>query len=142
MRWQDTVAATCRWTDAALIALSDALAVDEDRLDLDVIWENSESDYQGSVEVLARYEWDNKRIALLVYNYGSCSGCDSYEGSTILAIAQRLRQESISVFPDPQSAIKYFKSIKDKEETDGWDEERPAKLQQAIEVLTKLVEEH
>lgn len=67
MRWSETVASTCRYGDEAGVLFGES----------EIIWEHSESDYQGFANVLARlsdgtfihYEW----------SYGSCSGCDEWE---------------------------------------------------------------
>jgi hypothetical protein len=41
-----------------------------------VIYDVSESDYQGSVEVLAQ---KGSKYKYIQYSYGSCSGCDDWE---------------------------------------------------------------
>lgn len=41
-----------------------------------ILWEDSEDDYQGHVEVLALRD---QTLLYLEYSYGSCSGCDSWE---------------------------------------------------------------
>jgi hypothetical protein len=69
MRWQDTVASKCRYGDIAGNIFGGG----------DVIWEESYDDYQGHANVLvympdgsfAHYAWD----------YGSCSGCDTWEAA-------------------------------------------------------------
>jgi len=68
MNWNDTVAASCRYGDIARKIWGD----------WNIVWENSESDYQGHASFLAEkdgqycfYEW----------SYGSCSGCDNWEAA-------------------------------------------------------------
>jgi hypothetical protein len=71
MKWDDSVASRCRWSEAVYDALEDLMGTD-----LQVLWEDSYDDYQGHATVLVQgsssycfYEWE----------YGSCSGCDSWE---------------------------------------------------------------
>ena len=86
MKWNETVASDCRYGEIAARIWSDA----------NVIWEDSESDYQGHATVLARtpdgkwwfYEWW----------YGSCSGCDTWE-------AAELTDDEIEAEMRDQSAI-------------------------------------
>lgn len=67
MKWNETVASECRYGEVAEQIWGEA----------EIIWENSEADYQGHAAILALtadgrwwfYEWW----------YGSCSGCDSWE---------------------------------------------------------------
>jgi hypothetical protein len=44
--------------------------------DWDLLWENSEVDYQGYVEFLATKEG---KYVYLEWSYGSCSHCDEWE---------------------------------------------------------------
>lgn len=67
MKWQDTVSSKCRWNEYT----------EEMFYNWDIVWEASVNDYQGSVEFLALKDG---KFAYMVYNYGSCSGCDSWEG--------------------------------------------------------------
>jgi len=84
MRWEDTEAAECRYGDIA----------GEIWGDWEIIWENSEADYQGSASFIAYkdgtyvyYEWD----------YGSCSGCDTWEAAnyTDEQIEKEMRRDAV-----------------------------------------------
>lgn len=68
MKWEETVASTCRYGEVAGRIWGD----------WNIIWEDSEEDYQGHASILAEkegcyswYEWW----------YGSCSGCDGWEAA-------------------------------------------------------------
>lgn len=67
MKYRDTVACSCRYGDVAYDIFCDA----------DIIWENSYNDWQGSAEVLAHMS--NGSFAHYEWDYGSCSGCDTWE---------------------------------------------------------------
>ena len=73
MRFDDTTASACRWSEFT----------EELFGDWDIIWENSTSDYQGSVELLAHKDG---RFGYISYSYGSCSGCDSWEDQSEEAV--------------------------------------------------------
>lgn len=66
MKWNETVASTCRYGDVA------------ERIwkDWDVLWEDSEADYQGHASILAKR---GNRYSFYEWWYGSCSGCDGWE---------------------------------------------------------------
>lgn len=70
MKWSETTASECRYGGVA------------ERIwgEWNILWEDSEADYQGHACFLAEkagaycfYEW----------NYGSCSGCDAWEGDDL-----------------------------------------------------------
>ena len=72
MKWSETTASKCRYGDVA------------ERIwgDWNILWENSEDDYQGYAQILAEkdgiycfYEW----------SYGSCSGYDTWESEDLNA---------------------------------------------------------
>ena len=65
--------------------------------------------YQGDSRVL--YEKDGK-IGLLVFGWGSCSGCDALQACNSLEEVQELYDElfdSIKWFDSRASAVEYFK---------------------------------
>jgi hypothetical protein len=62
----ESKAAECRWSQYAEELFSD----------WEIIWDESEANYQGTVRFLARKDG---KFAYLNYSYGSCSGCDSWE---------------------------------------------------------------
>lgn len=90
MKWRETEASRCRYGEVAGEIWGDA----------DVIWEDSEADYQGHATILAKtpdgrwwfYEWW----------YGSCSGCDTWEAADLTDDQIREEMErSAAVFDDP-----------------------------------------
>ncbi len=74
MKFSESEANKCRWSEYAKPYFRDG--------DWDIIMDASESDYQGTVEILAygSSSWRGpKRFKYLEYSYGSCSGCDAWE---------------------------------------------------------------
>ena len=67
MKWTDTVASNCRYGSIAERLFKDA----------EIIWEDSDDDYQGYATVLAQMA--DGRFCLYDWTYGSCSGCDEWE---------------------------------------------------------------
>lgn len=68
----------------------------------DVIWEESEADYQGSCSVIL--EMENKTFAHVEWSYGSCSGCDDWENRNLND--DQIRAEVL------QSHTAYFDNLK------------------------------
>jgi hypothetical protein len=66
MKWKDTVASQCRWSEFA----------EENWGDWDFLWEESEADYQGHAEFIA---YKDGKFVHVYWNYGSCGGCDPWE---------------------------------------------------------------
>jgi len=97
MRWEKTVASECRYGEVAASIFGDA----------EIIWENSEADYQGFANVLAHmpdgtfvhYEW----------TYGSCSGCDEWEarGLNDEEVEAEMRG-AMAVLPNKKALMKYL----------------------------------
>ena len=67
VKFAESTAAQCRWSEYAAELFGD----------WDVIWDESNADYQGAVRFLAHKDG---RFGFLSYSYGSCAGCDSWEG--------------------------------------------------------------
>lgn len=98
MKWEETVASQCRYGDVAERIFSEA----------EIIWEHSESDYQGWANVLAKmpdgtfihYEW----------TYGSCSGCDEWEdrGLTDDEVEQEMRRTMV-LFQNAETLPRYLR---------------------------------
>lgn len=66
MKWSETIASTCRYGEIAEKIWGD----------WDIIWEDSESDYQGHASFVAN---KGRRYCFYEWWYGSCSGCDTWE---------------------------------------------------------------
>jgi hypothetical protein len=86
MRFSDTIASQCRYGEIAESLWNS----------WDVIWEDSEADYQGHAAFLLKkgsdytfYEWF----------YGSCSGCDEWERENLSAeeIATEMMQYAMTL---------------------------------------------
>jgi hypothetical protein len=84
MKWSETIAATCRYSDCLEKIVGDKT----------IIHERSYSDYQGSVCILA--DTDDEIYLFYEYSYGSCSGCDTWEyaGYSDSKIVEEMRKDS------------------------------------------------
>jgi hypothetical protein len=71
MKYSETIASNCTYGDVAAKILGDA----------EIIWEDSEDDYSGFANLLARMP--DGRFVHLEWDYGSCSGCDDYEARNL-----------------------------------------------------------
>lgn len=82
--WDKTTAAQCRYGDIAGNIWGD----------WEIIWEDSEADYQGHASILAR---KGQRYCFYEWWYGSCSGCDGWEadGKDDAAIEAEMRDTAI-----------------------------------------------
>lgn len=110
MNYYDTIARTCRYGDVAETVFGD----------FDVLWENSESDYQGHASIFAKsldggyvaYEW----------TYGSCSGCDGWEadGTSDDAIAKEMRDSAVWLADVSELGRWYLMLEKAYNENTGW----------------------
>ena len=67
MKWSETIASKCRYGHIAGRIFGDA----------EIIYEESEDDYQGQAFVLA--SMPDGTYATYAWSYGSCSGCDEWE---------------------------------------------------------------
>lgn len=84
MKWSETIAATCRYSECLEKIVGDK----------DIIHERSYSDYQGSVCILA--DMNDETYLFYEYSYGSCSGCDTWEsaGYSDSKIVEEMKNDS------------------------------------------------
>lgn len=68
MKWEKTIASECRYGDIAGKIWGD----------WEILWEDSESGYQGHVSFLAK---KGRKYCFYEWWYGSCSGCDGWEAA-------------------------------------------------------------
>lgn len=98
MMFSESVAAQCRYGDNAARVFDGA----------EVIWECSTNDYQGSANVLLRLR--DGRFAHYEWTYGSCSGCDEWEGSGYSDDEiDRIMRETAVYFDDRDTLRRYLK---------------------------------
>lgn len=74
MKLKESTAWNCRWFNA--VADNQVPALFE-MGELEVLFDDSESDYQGSVHVAFLNR--DQQVCYIEYSYGSCGGCDSWE---------------------------------------------------------------
>lgn len=84
MKFDQTTASQCRYGDILGRVFGD----------WDILWEDSEADYQGHATILAK---KGRRYAFYEYWYGSCSGCDGWEsdGKGDDAIEKEMRESAL-----------------------------------------------
>lgn len=104
MKWEETVASEARYNGIAELIFDG----------LDIIYDKSEADYQGSVEVFAVEEsdgWRNREPVFLhlEYSYGSCSGCDEWESRNLsdTEILKEMINEHVSFIKGTEAVEKY-----------------------------------
>jgi hypothetical protein len=91
MKWEQTVASGCRWSEFA----------EENWKDWDFLWEDSEADYQGYAEFIAH---KNGKYVHVYWTYGSCSDCDPWEDMNY--------EEAKKEFDDSAVYFDNFKQLK------------------------------
>ena len=75
-----------------------------------IVVQVDDDDYQGDSRVLFR---DGQRLGLLIFGWGSCSGCDALQACGNLKDVDKLRSElfdSIQWFENAAEAISYFET--------------------------------
>jgi hypothetical protein len=97
MKWNETIASECRYGHIAGKIFGNA----------DIIWEDSESGWQGHAKILAAMP-DNT-FALYYWSYGSCSFCDSWERAEFTGeqIQEEMRKDTS--YMDLNALKKYYK---------------------------------
>lgn len=97
MKWEETIASSCRYGDDAGAIFGDA----------EIIWENSEADYQGSANLLARFS--DGSFAHYSWTYGSCSGCDEWESRDLTPeqVVEEMKN-GMAVIPDVEHLKRYL----------------------------------
>jgi hypothetical protein len=94
MKWDDTDTAKCRWAEFV-----------KKFLDGEVLLDNSYHDYQGDAQVISIVA--DGRVGMYSWNYGSCSGCDSWEGQDDKIILKEI-EESILWWDNPSQFIEWL----------------------------------
>lgn len=69
---KDSICAKCRWFIYLPAVIQNSL----------VVQDTSIEDYQGTVNVIT-FDATTGNIYEIIYNYGSCSGCDGFEEFTV-----------------------------------------------------------
>lgn len=105
MKWTETIASRCRYGELA----GEVFGKGEVIGDSDVIWEDSEDDYQGHANILVHFP-DTGRFAHYEWTYGSCSGCDDWEARELSdeQIIAEMR-ESAAWFNDVETLKRYLR---------------------------------
>lgn len=113
MKWNETIASKARYGDVAERIFGNA----------EILWEESTNDYQGNCNVLAKLP--DGKIAHYAWDYGSCSGCDSWEKSGMSDddIEAEMRR-TMATFSDEWAAHSYLRNLK--AAVDALDKLRPA----------------
>lgn len=91
--WSETIANTCRYGDIAADIWGD----------WDIIWEDSEADYQGHASILAR---KGNRYSFYEWWYGSCSGCDGWEADCKSGTAIEAEMRDTAIWFESKAELK------------------------------------
>jgi hypothetical protein len=136
-KWDDTEASKCRWSSYAEPLVCGSWSEGA------VLFDASESDYQGTVEIvfadpgLGGYcgdpsELDGARWVYLEYSYGSCSGCDRWEGEPSAKIAAAMARLCLP-FNDLAGLLAHLQRIADDASTeDDYDPRDRSKKARAL----------
>ena len=108
MKWEDTIAYSCRYGDEAKLAFKDAT----------IIWENSEADYQGYANIFGKLP--NGKFFHYEWSYGSCSGCDEWESAGLSGKEIVKTMQEAAVYFDNVDTVKRYFNL-DEELTKGKD---------------------
>ncbi len=88
MKFSETVASNCRYSEYLSPLLENHEVLAEDSLD----------DYQGCVNILTR---DNDRNYYITeYSYGSCSGCDEWESLSDNEVKEAMQRSQAKLNED------------------------------------------
>jgi hypothetical protein len=96
MKWSDTVASVSRYGNIAERIFGDA----------EIIWEHSEGEYDGCVNVLAKMP--DGKFAHYEWTYGSCSGCDEWEARGLDDDQVEAEMRSGIAFFDSQDVVEKY----------------------------------
>lgn len=97
--WQQTVASQCRWSEVSEIVFDSWT----------ILWENSENDYSGQATIFGVKEGQYR---FLQYDYGSCSGCDSYEDMSAAELKRAFDNLTLT-FQNTQSFCNWMIMVRD-----------------------------
>jgi hypothetical protein len=102
--WKETIASQCRWSEYAENLIGD----------WSVLWEDSESDWQGAARVLA---FKQGQLRYLEWYYGSCGGCDAYEGMDDNEITKEFETKVMMHFKDIDTFCNWMKLLSETKDT-------------------------
>ena len=107
-----------------------------DSLGFKTLLEVSDNDYQGDTRVLLK-DSDNHRYGLLIFGWGSCSGCDWLQGCDTYEQLEELRQSLYKdiVWRDSAESMAEYLETKDWEGSFLSKEESYEFRDKAIELL-------
>jgi hypothetical protein len=100
MKWDKTVASSCRYGEVAGRIWGD----------WDVLWEDSEADWQGHASFLATKDG---KYAVYEWWYGSCGGCDGWEadGADDDRVEKEMRRDA-QWFKSKKAFLAYVDKVK------------------------------
>jgi hypothetical protein len=103
MKWEDTIAHSCRWSEL----VGEVLDLDN----AEIVWESSEADYQGFAKVVAVTKDD--KIIHYEWSYGSCSGCDAWEDEPVEEVKGEIKKTASILYKGNYKKYKPFESNPD-----------------------------
>jgi hypothetical protein len=102
----------------------------------DIVLKVDDGDYQGDSRVLYR---DGDRYGLLVFGWGSCSGCDSLQACSTLEEVDEFRTtlRDQTIWKESREEMLAFVRDRDWESQHSWnDDETKEFVQKAMEALS------
>lgn len=83
-KFESSTAFECRWSELFQRLIGGWI----------VVWEDSCADYQGWAKVLA-YDQVSGRFCYVEWTYGSCSGCDPWEGLAESEVMEEIMRDAM-----------------------------------------------
>jgi hypothetical protein len=122
MKWNETIASECRYGSIA----------GEIWGDYEILWEDSESDYQGHASFVAK---KGNKYCFYEWHYGSCSGCDGWEadGKTDEDIEKEMRDTAL--WMDGEKALRKWLDMLTGNPISNYSMERGGGLAAGIDIL-------
>jgi len=123
MKWEETVASQCRYGDNAEVIWGD----------WDILWEDSEADYQGHASFFA--EKDGK-FCFYEWWYGSCSGCDGWAADELTDEQIEKEMQETALWLDSKEEVLKWLEMLDRGKISNYNMERGGALAAGLDILS------
>lgn len=101
MKWDETIASRCRYGEVAQEVWGT----------WDILWEDSEADYQGHASFLAK---KGNKYCFYEWWYGSCSGCDGWENENLTDEEIKQEMQDTAIWFNGKKSLKRWLENLDK----------------------------
>ena len=123
MKWGETVASKCRWGHIVKGFLDKRYGA------VEVVWEESENDYQGSAKFLAKVAKTNKYV-YYEWTYGSCEGCDTWHNQDVGSIETEIEKTIAEYTFD--GLKNWLTMLEDRRNVPDWDDSRMEAIRREV----------